>query len=312
MPDPSQRSPRHHRNAGALTAEVTLLPQQMPSLAVSVEPAGEGSRVVLHSVLDGGGVGRDELHLPPSGRKAALRLAVGSPSGRSTVWRVFFGKGDKSDVYVASRHSAQEVKLSFHESGQWHFARTAETMGKEPQRSFMSRDEEPFTGRRLTYGSFPTWRPCPLLRIVIPASDLIRDFGGCDLSGVTWLPACPDGHMRAVDLILLEDSGEAVKMIPDPVDIVVGGYRLPNGRTLLVTSHVQRLTVHQLEELQRHRNTSARLAAEQGIELPDELGVRSILVSDRRHSSVRLLDLSVTERGRAAGALAIAMFQPER
>jgi hypothetical protein len=51
-------------------------------------------------------------------KKTALRFAVGEPGRRSTVWRLWANAGT-DDVYVASRQTAGEMKVSLHQSGDW-------------------------------------------------------------------------------------------------------------------------------------------------------------------------------------------------
>jgi len=48
----------------------------------------------------------------------ALRFAVGEPGRRSTVWRLWANAGT-DDVYLASRQTAGEMKVSLHQSGDW-------------------------------------------------------------------------------------------------------------------------------------------------------------------------------------------------
>ena len=52
---------------------------------------------------------------------AVLRIAVGEPGRRSSVWRIWSNR-TASDVYVAARTVAGVQKFSFHESGAWRYA----------------------------------------------------------------------------------------------------------------------------------------------------------------------------------------------
>jgi hypothetical protein len=51
-------------------------------------------------------------------KKTALRFAVGEPGRRGTIWRLWASR-DTDDVYLGSRHTSGEVKLSLHQSGDW-------------------------------------------------------------------------------------------------------------------------------------------------------------------------------------------------
>src|SRR4051794_37821610 len=71
--------------------------------------------------------GHDYLLLPGRGTplrtaidnpKRTIRIAVGQPYRRSSVWR-FWANPSADDVYVATRTSAAQWKLSLHASGDW-------------------------------------------------------------------------------------------------------------------------------------------------------------------------------------------------
>jgi hypothetical protein len=51
-------------------------------------------------------------------KKTALRFAVGEPGRQGTIWRLWASR-DTADVYVGSRRTAGEVKVSLHHSGNW-------------------------------------------------------------------------------------------------------------------------------------------------------------------------------------------------
>ena len=51
-------------------------------------------------------------------KKTALRFAVGGPRLRSTIWRLWANAGT-DDIYIASRQTAGEMKVSLHQSGDW-------------------------------------------------------------------------------------------------------------------------------------------------------------------------------------------------
>jgi hypothetical protein len=60
----------------------------------------------------------EEYRVRRAGKGIALRLAVGEPGRRGTVWRLWANRST-SDVYIASRHTAGELKISLDESGDW-------------------------------------------------------------------------------------------------------------------------------------------------------------------------------------------------
>lgn len=82
--------------------------------AISVVSTADGSEVV---VWHGNG-GVDRYRIRRAGPNVAIRFAAGEPGRRGTVWRLWANR-DTDDVYLASRHTAGELKVSFHQSGDW-------------------------------------------------------------------------------------------------------------------------------------------------------------------------------------------------
>jgi hypothetical protein len=56
--------------------------------------------------------------------KAEVRFCIRTVDGRTTdVWKCWLATGkEKTDVYLTSRPLGHALKLSLHESGQWHVA----------------------------------------------------------------------------------------------------------------------------------------------------------------------------------------------
>lgn len=79
------------------------------------EPHDDG-RLELALVTGSGEEAR--FPVPPATTKAPLRFAVGWPTHRSSVWRLW-ANPNKDDVYLSTRQSAGEFKFSLHESGDW-------------------------------------------------------------------------------------------------------------------------------------------------------------------------------------------------
>ena len=54
--------------------------------------------------------------------KRVLRFGVGDPARRvrATTWACWTNGSGTKDVYVAARAMAGTLKLSLHETGQWH------------------------------------------------------------------------------------------------------------------------------------------------------------------------------------------------
>ena len=83
-----------------------------PAIAV-VRTEGRVEVIIWHG--DGS---IDQHPVRRAGPGVALRFAAGEPGRRGTVWRLWANR-NTNDVYVASRHTAAEFKVSFHASGDW-------------------------------------------------------------------------------------------------------------------------------------------------------------------------------------------------
>ncbi|MCX6432914.1 MAG: hypothetical protein NTX29_09020, partial [Actinobacteria bacterium] len=57
---------------------------------------------------------------PLTGPGGVVRVAVGQPGHRSSVWRIWSNRAS-SDVYIAARTIAAHQKFSLHESGDWRY-----------------------------------------------------------------------------------------------------------------------------------------------------------------------------------------------
>ena len=286
--------------------------QQQPSLAARVSDLSASSCLELYEVCANGDFNRHKFQLPPSGKKAGLCFGVGGTSGRSTVWRLFFGSRTKSDIYLASRHSADEAKISFHESGHWHFARTSDSSGRALEKIAMSTTFEgdlPPT-RFLTKGTFPTTGPCLLGTIQVPWPDLSPDVGGSNLKDVEWLPRPPDGCLRAISLMMLADTGEEVLVLPQPVDVVIGGFRLPSGRTLLLVSHTEPLEGGQIRQLQEWRQAAITRLRDPSLAIGNGLSTRCLVACGPLGEPPIFLDLAADCWGVVAGAISLACARP--
>jgi hypothetical protein len=135
----------------------------------------------------------------------SLRFAGGTAEGRrSGAWRIWAqngssGKATNSDVYLAARSVAHEVKVSLHESGSWQYSITSAHAAK-------ASPSNPGQARHLQRWLRPAeFAPGLTLafRFYLPESEF-RAFRDDELATAnpTWLPIPPPGSMTEVSLIL--------------------------------------------------------------------------------------------------------------
>jgi hypothetical protein len=121
--------------------------------------------------------------------KAALRFAVGEPGRRGTIWRLWASR-DTDDVYLGSRHTAGEVKVSLHQSGDW---RLQIVDPERPKTVYINGGEGGRDGRILDRWARP--KPNPVgwthaLSIVLPERHLVTiPNDGVRWDDVRWCPA---------------------------------------------------------------------------------------------------------------------------
>lgn len=88
--------------------------------AVLLRIDGEGDQT--HLLVTGAGpMGPVAPHVHSvrrASKKAAVRFVFGKPTRRGTIWRLW-APPRTGDVYLASRMTAGETKISLHESGDW-------------------------------------------------------------------------------------------------------------------------------------------------------------------------------------------------
>lgn len=85
----------------------------LPALAV-ISSAGAAQLLMVPG--ESGDV--EKFPVQQASKKTALRFAVGEPGRRGTIWRLWANR-DTDDLYLASRNTAGEMKVSLHQSGDW-------------------------------------------------------------------------------------------------------------------------------------------------------------------------------------------------
>ncbi len=128
----------------------------------------------------------------PKPHKFVMRVAVGSPKGpNSATLRVWTTPG-KSDVYVAIREIASEVKISLHESGECIAGLTSECAAREAVAV------EAMGGSRHQNRWMRKTQPGSLIvvpfQFVVPASELRPGSGEASDKDIAWIQTPAAGH----------------------------------------------------------------------------------------------------------------------
>lgn len=132
-----------------------------------------------------------------AGSRTALRFTVGEPHRRGTIWRLWANRGS-DDVYLGSRNTAGEVKVSLHQSGDWRLQMVAP---ESPKTVHFHNAQGSRNGRILDRWNRPTpntvgWTHA--LSIVLPEHHLVtvRD-DDVRWYDVRWYPApLPDEQVE--------------------------------------------------------------------------------------------------------------------
>jgi hypothetical protein len=160
------------------------------------------------------------------------RFASRSGDRRSSVWRCFTNPGH-SDVYLGTRETLSAIKLSLHESGEWHVAFDANYHARKREAGFFGDKPDRWIHQ---------WsRPKPLpggvtiaFRVIMPSISVIAAVRPEEeAKDVRWLeaPDPPLGNHVAIGLVA---AGA-----PDPnigAGQIVGRTHLPSGDQLLLVS----------------------------------------------------------------------------
>jgi len=139
-----------------------------------------------------------------------------------------WGNRNKSDVYVAARVLARDMKFSLHESGDWRHQWVGEmdkrigNAGNKRGRVIDSWNRPPEPPHGWTRG-LSIW--VPLEDVVDAPEDRQRE------EGVAWV-ALPDDGSAVVFHILIASSLRAMAEFRDAV--VIGGFTLANGEAAIV------------------------------------------------------------------------------
>lgn len=219
-----------------------------------------------------------------------LRFTVGVPGRRGTVWRLWANKGT-FDVYLASRHTAGEHKVSLHQSGDWRYQLVT------PKTVFIP---DPPEGRILHQWRRPRsdavgWTHG--VNIVLPDSDLLEIPDDLlDTKDVVWIDAPPSGHQVILEIHLVRPNRGLRDYSGDLADgaqvVVVGGLALSNGEVVVVLAFVGPTTEQMAANIATARQKSLETPVPSQFDRSPSRGAR-MLVWGRTDEAVELYDLAL-------------------
>lgn len=176
-----------------------------------------------------------------------LRLCVGEPGCRSTVWRIWAHR-NASDVYIASSTTAHAHKISIHESGDWRYQsiRPIAELLDSNQVGLVELENE-VTSRVLgswRRPSSPEHGWIDVMRIVVPTSEVIphpNTYGDLQSNNkIQWVSPAPPGFATEIRFFLVQPGkgiyGLNEAVIQEGGLSYWGGMTLPSGEVLVVLS----------------------------------------------------------------------------
>lgn len=161
---------------------------------------------------------------------SVIRFAVAGENARSSSWRVWANPG-KNNVYISCRELRGTLKVSLHETGDWHVSFTAEFM--EAQRIAEIANLPPRYFHK--WHNPPEIAPGMTLALKVLISSAAADLRSDRDVDVTLIPKPPEPGAVEVSILLI---GPTAKFSQWPGKSMgtenVGSFSLPNGETLWV------------------------------------------------------------------------------
>ncbi|KQV11418.1 MULTISPECIES: hypothetical protein [unclassified Kitasatospora] len=195
---------------------------------------------------------------------------VASDERRSSSWTVFANSGT-SDVYIAARPIAGQIKVSLHESGQWRhaFLNDAGAAGFLEPGADRAFDKFAPSGEQMA----PGWTLG--YTIVMPESEL--QTYPAEKKKITLLPAAGPDHGVAVMVLLAEASAPPVKWNAALTE--VGRIRLANGGQVLLLSQSVPVPETWIPAMEQARAEAKQQAEDREVDLAETLPVVALLMA---------------------------------
>ena len=234
-------------------------------------------------------------------KKVALRFAVGEPGLRGTVWRLWASR-DTDDVYLASRQTAGEVKVSLHDSGDWRL----QVVDPDRPKTVVFGD----VGGRAQGRVLDRWqRPeantvgwVHAITIVLPERHLVPlPHDGVPFEDVRWLPRPGRNEFVAFEVSIVT-PGRGICSYRELLDSggrlsVMDALQLASGDVAIVLAITAKIDAAEAADIARCEAIAAQtIPAESEFDRSPELGPRHLIHGSMPDGRRRYYDLSMRPR----------------
>lgn len=219
-----------------------------------------------------------------SGPGGTLRVAVGEPGFRATVWRIWANRAT-SDVYVSVRGDNTQ-KFSLHASGDWRQqfqnVEVARQHTPEAQSRIIDQWQRPEESVAGWTKALSIWTGRADI-LPVPSDDSNK------LKEVTWLVVPDSGHGAAIHVVVAKPDRE---MITLEAARPLAAFSLANGEVVLVLTSYPALQPDEATRVEGYRRQVLEQVVSRGDTIEGE-ALRLILHGYAEDGERRLLDLAL-------------------
>ncbi|WP_410662118.1 hypothetical protein [Amycolatopsis sp. lyj-84] len=190
----------------------------------------------------------EQLVMPPGG---GFRFAVGVPDGpKSTEYKVFSAK-NSSDLYLVIIPTAETMKISFHESGDWQHSFLSQVAMQ-----YVDRNADRHVDRWTRHEPFsPGWRRAYV--ITIPRSELRRT-DSHERDNVRWISDPGAGYWINIHILFRDAGSDTALQLRGAA--LVGELSLVDGRRAVVLANAFKPQPDHARNIARDRDMILRNA----------------------------------------------------
>jgi hypothetical protein len=203
-------------------------------------------------------IGEESL-LQLDGPGGTFRVAIGDPDHHSGIWQVK-ARRNRSTVVIMCQGMGRDAKITLHDEWDWWFAfhdedRSAAVRGVHEREVFRWKPPQPDAAGWVR--AVDIWVPHGELNALYDENIGAR--------AITWLDEAPEGQRVGIHIILATPTG-GVKVATSGARI--GGFKLADGRALLVYTSVHELDAETRARVTKGRNENPPMRSEAGTVIP--------------------------------------------